>query len=248
MGAACYTAHMKHRIHNEKGSALPLGNIVLATIAAVMLIGVVWYMGGPRGTTTEKKTTAQSQKGEGDERVEIGAGGSPSIGRPDAKVTIIEFADYQCPFCAVLHAGAEAAIIDEYVKKGKARFTFKHYPFLGDESVRAATASKCAQEQEKFWEYHDALFERQMQNTGENAGVFSGENLKRTAENVGLNEGMFEKCLASGKYEQIILDEMEEGRQAGVENTPTMFINGRKTEGALTFDAYKAIIDEELSR
>lgn len=236
-----------HQRHNEKGSALPLGNIVLATIAAVMLVAVAWYMGGPRGVATDKKTTP-SQKNSAQERVEIGAGGSPSIGRPDAKVVIIEFADYQCPFCAVLHAGAESAIIDEYVKKGKARFTFKHYPFLGDESVRAAVASKCAQEQGKFWEYHDALFDRHMQNISENAGVFSVENLKSIAGNVGLSGGMFEKCLASGKYEQTVLDEMEEGRQAGVENTPTMFINGQKTEGALTFDAYKTIIDAELNR
>lgn len=220
---------------------------MLAIIAAVMLVAVAWYVGGPRGATTEKKTTP-SQKNSGNERVEIGAGGSPSIGRPDAKVAIIEFADYQCPFCVVLHAGAEAAIIDEYVKKGKARFTFKQYPFLGDESVRAAVASKCAQEQGKFWEYHDALFDRQMQNISENAGVFSVENLKGIAENVELNGGMFEKCLASRKYTETVLDEMEEGRQAGVESTPTMFINGQKTEGALTFDAYVAIIDAELSR
>ena len=239
---------MMYPIHNEKGSALPIGNIILATVAAIMLVSVVWYFGGPRGTETKKKTTTVSQKDGDNARVNIEAGDSPSLGRRDVKVAIIEFADYQCPFCAVLHAGAEAAIINEYVKKGKARFTFKQYPFLGEESVRAAGASKCAQEQGKFWEYHDVLFDRQMQNAGENIGVFSAENLKRIADNVGLNEGMFEKCLASGKYTQTVLDEMEEGRQAGVENTPTVFINGRKTEGALTFDAYTAIIEEELSR
>lgn len=234
---------------HEKGSALPLGNIVLAAIAAIALVGAVWYIGGPRGAPSEKKMETSLQKNGENERVKISAGDAPSLGRRDAKVAIVEFADYQCPFCAVLHAGAQAAIMEEYVKKGNVRFTFKHYPFLGDGSVRAASASKCAQEQGKFWEYHDALFERQMQQSAEeNTGIFSTENLKRMAEDVGLNAGMFEKCLASGKYAQAVLDEMEEGRQAGVINTPTMFINGRKTEGALTFDAYKAIIEEELNR
>lgn len=239
---------MMYRRSYERGSALPLGNIVLAAIVAIVLVGVVWYIGGPRGTSSEKKTDISLQKNGENERVEIGAGNAPSLGRRDASVAIVEFADYQCPFCAVLHAGAEAAIMEEYVKKGKARFTFKQYPFLGDGSMRAASASKCAQEQGKFWEYHDTLFERQMRSAEGNAGVFSVENLKRMAGDVGLNTGMFEKCLASGKYTQAVLDEMEEGRQAGVANTPTVFINGRKTEGALTFDAYKTIIEEELSR
>ncbi len=239
---------MMHGRSHEKGSALPIGNIVLAAITAIALVGVVWYIGGPRGMSSGKKTETSLRKNGENTRVEIDAGNAPSLGRHDAKIAIVEFADYQCPFCAVLHAGAEAAIIEEYVKKGKARFTFKQYPFLGDESARAASASKCAQEQGKFWEYHDALFERQTQSAEENAGVFSAENLKRIAGEVGLNIGMFEKCLASGKYTQAVLGEMEEGRQAGVMNTPTMFINGRKTEGALTFDAYKAIIEDELSR
>lgn len=232
----------------EKGSTLPLGNIVLAAIAAIVLVGVVWYIGGPRGTSSEKKTEISLQKNGENERVEIGAGDAPSLGRRDASVAIVEFADYQCPFCAVLHAGAEAAIMEEYVKKGKVRFTFKQYPFLGDASVRAASASKCAQEQGKFWEYHTALFERQMESMGEGAGIFFTEDLRRLAGDVGLNAGMFEKCLASEKYMQTVLDEMEEGRQAGVVNTPTVFINGRKTEGAQAFDVYKTIIEEELSR
>lgn len=232
----------------EKGSALPLGNIVLAVCAAIALVGVAWYIGGPRGTDTEKKAISLSQKNGENERVEIDAGSAPSLGRRDAKVAIVEFADYQCPFCAVLHAGAETAIIEEYVKKGKARFTFKQYPFLGDESVRAASASKCAEEQGKFWEYHHALFERQMQNVEENTGVFSAENLKRIAGDVGLNAKIFDACAASDKYKQIVLGEMEEGTQAGVTSTPTIFINGRKIEGALTFDAYKTIIEEELNK
>ena len=237
---------MTHQRASEKGSALPLGNIVLATLAAVALVGVVWYFGGPR--ETGEKTIATSQKEGSNERVYVDAGSAPSLGRRDAKVAIVEFADYQCPFCAVLHFGAESAIIKEYVAKGKVRFTFKQYPFFGEESVRAASASKCAEEQGKFWEYHNALFERQMQNGGENAGVFSAENLMRIAEDVGLNAKMFDACAASGKYNQVVLDEMEEGKQAGVENTPTVFINGKKTEGALPFEAYQTILEDELSR
>ncbi|MCR4323168.1 MAG: DsbA family protein [Candidatus Azambacteria bacterium] len=239
---------MMYRKSSEKGSALPLGNIILATLAAIALISVVWYFGGPRGTSQEKNISALSQKNGINERAEISIGDSPSLGRRDARVAIVEFADYQCPFCAVLHAGAEVAIMDEYVKKGKATLTFKHYPFFGDESVRAASASKCADEQGKFWEFHDALFERRMQSVDENIGIFSTENLITISGGVGLNEKMFTACLTSGKYTQAVLDEMEEGRQAGVVSTPTIFINGRKTEGSLAFDVYKTIIDEELSR
>ena len=232
----------------EKGSALPIGNIILATIAAIMLVGVVWYFGGPRGTASEKKTTTSVKKHDANERVHIEAGDSPSLGRPDAKVSIVAFADYQCPFCAVLHFGAESAIIKEYVAKGKATFTFKQYPILGGESTRAAMASKCAEEQGKFWEYHDTLFERQMQSTGENEGIFSQENLIRLASDAQVNESMLKECLVSEKYKQAVLDEMEEGKQAGVESTPTMFINGKRTEGALSYEVYKTMIEEELSR
>lgn len=232
----------------EKGSSLPLGNIALAAVAAIVLVSVAWYVGGPRGTESDKKTAVSPKKSGSNERVHIEAGNSPSLGKPDAKVAIVAFADYQCPFCAVLHFGAESAIIKEYVAKGKVRFTFKQYPFLGEESVRAAMASKCAEEQGKFWEYHGVLFERQMQSVGENIGIFSTENLARIAQEVNVNESMFKECLTSGKHKQVVLDELEEGRQAGVENTPTMFINGKKTEGALSFEAYKTIIEEELNK
>ena len=117
----------------EKGSSLPLGNIILATIAAVVLVGVVWYVGGPRGTEPGKKTASSPKKIGSNERVRIEAGNSPSLGKSDAKVAIVAFADYQCPFCATLHFGAESAIMKEYVAKGKVKFTFKQYPFLGEE-------------------------------------------------------------------------------------------------------------------
>ena len=221
-----------------------LNLIIVAVIIAIVLIGASWYFSGP-------DDSSRADKNAGD--AEISAGESvqdydPYLGKQDAKVILVEFADFQCPSCALFHFGAGSAIFEEYVKKGLVKIVFKDFPFLGEESYSAAYAAGCAKEQGKFWEYHDYLFEYRMKNETENSGAFSVANLISFAEKIGLNRETFSDCLWSEKYKDKVAKDLEDGKNAGVTATPTIFINGRKEEGLLSFESYQKIIEEELKK
>lgn len=109
------------------------------------------------------------------QRIIIDSGKLPALGKDDAPVTIVEFADFQCPFCERFYNNVKKGIEDEYVKTGKVKFYFRNYAFLGPESITAAQGAYCANEQGKFWQYHNFLFENQ---GPENSGTFSKENLE----------------------------------------------------------------------
>ncbi len=125
------------------------------------------------------------------------------------------------------------------------RFVFRHFPFLGDESRWAAEASECANEQGRFWEYYDKLFEEQR---GENVGAYSKENLKRFAAELGLDTARFNACLDSGKYRQKIEQEMNEGLALGVRGTPSLVVNGRLIEGGADYRVLRAAVEAALRR
>ena len=221
-----------------------LNLIIVAVIMAIVLIGASWYFSGPDDSSGADKNASD---------VKISAGESvqdddPYLGKQDAKVILVEFADFQCPSCALFHFGAGSAIFEEYVKKGLVKIVFKDFPFLGEESYSAAYAAGCAKEQGKFWEYHDYLFEYRMKNETENSGAFSVANLISFAEKIGLNRETFSDCLWSEKYKDKVAKDLEDGKNAGVIATPTIFINGRKEEGLLSFESYQKIIEEELKK
>ena len=166
------------------------------------------------------------------------------LGDPNAPITFIEFGDYQCPFCTRFFNEVESTLRDKYVKTGKMKFVYRDFPFLGDESRWAALASECADEQGKFWEYHDLLFVR---HRGENQGTFTKDNLKRWAGELGLNQGQFDACLDSEKYAEEIKKDLEDARAAGVEGTPTAFINGEIVRGALPLSDFERIVEAKLA-
>ena len=178
-------------------------------------------------------------------KVNVDAGHLPVFGNKNAKVTIIEFADFQCPFCERFFKDAESNIIKDYVNSGKVKFAFRHYAFLGQESNFAAEASECANEQGKFWEFHDYLFKNQQ---GENQGAFTKDKLKGFAATLGLNSLQFNACLDGGKYTKAVTDDLAAGQKAGVSGTPTTFVNGQTVVGAQPFSAFKTLIDQELSK
>ncbi len=166
------------------------------------------------------------------------------IGDPNAPVTIFEFSDFQCPFCGRFFRTVEAALFRDYVDTGKVTFVYKHFAFLGQESVWAAQASECAADQGKFWEYHDLLFNRQ---AGENEGVFTKENLLGFANEMRLDRARFEPCLKNDETLDRVQTDMQEGRQANVTGTPTFFINGQPLAGAQPFETFQAVIDPLLN-
>jgi protein-disulfide isomerase len=164
-------------------------------------------------------------------------------GNSAAPVTIIEFADFQCPYCGRFAAGAWPQLDETYIQNGTVRFGYQHFAFLGPESQWAAEASECASEQDAFWAYHDVLFERQ---SGENRGAFSQDNLKQFAAEAGLNADSFAACLDSGKYASVVQSETAGAQALGVNGTPAFLVNGRPLVGAQPFEVFQQVIEAEL--
>lgn len=166
------------------------------------------------------------------------------LGNKNAKVTIVEYADFRCPFCERFFTQAEMPIISDYVNQGKANLVFRNYAFLGQQSIWASEASECASEQGKFWQYHDWLYKNQAPESDLN--YYSKSNLIKYAGQVGLNTGQFASCLNSDKYAKKVSDSLNEGKNAGVTGTPTVFINGKSIIGAQPYETFKAAVEAAL--
>lgn len=175
----------------------------------------------------------------------IGIGHLPAQGSQDAEVTIVEFADFRCPFCQRFFQDSGSGIMRDYVATGKVRYYFRHFAFLGHESTLTHEAAECANEQGKFWQFHDWLYENQAAES--DTKYYSAENLVQYATNMGLNKSKFDSCLRSHKYEKQVSQDLSDGQNAGVNGIPTIFINGRPLIGAQPYGAVKAAIEEALA-
>jgi len=162
---------------------------------------------------------------------------APAIGPAHAPVTIVEYLDYQCPFC---HRAQ--GVVDEVLSRypGKVRFVHRDFLLGKPRSLPAARAARCAGEQGKFWEYHRNLLV--------SPGDMSDEDLRHRATSMGLDAGKFSACAASDRYDADIRRSTESGNAVGIDATPTFFINGRRLMGALPADQFAEAIDEELAR
>lgn len=169
----------------------------------------------------------------------------PTRGNADAPVTIVEYADFQCPSCGAFTRGVEPELIRRYVDTGKVKLVFRHFPWIGAESKRAAEAASCAGAQGKFWEYHDLLYANQH---GENSGFFSSENLKRFATQLGLDRVAFDQCLDQGFYRAAVDADFQEVRRLNFNSTPTFLVNGQRVVGAQPFAAFAAVIEAALAK
>ncbi len=162
-------------------------------------------------------------------------------GDSNAPVIIIEFSDYECPFCGRYFQQTYPQIVKEYVDTGKVKIVFRDFPLSFHENAqKAGEAAECAGEQGKYWEMHDKLFENQQA-----LGIV---NLKQYAKELGLNTKAFDDCLDSGKMASEIQKDFEDGQNAGVSGTPAFFINGIALTGAQPFEAFKQIIEQELNK
>lgn len=154
-------------------------------------------------------------------------------GNKDGKFSIIEFSDIQCPYCTSLHTILKQVV---EVYPNDVRWVYKHFPLnMHKYAKKAAEASECAGEQDKFWEYLDNLFENQRSITN--------EYLSLAAKNIGLNVSEFESCLTSGKYADKVNNDFLLGRKNGVTGTPTSLINGELVVGAQPFEYFKEKIE-----
>ena len=170
--------------------------------------------------------------------VEVSPGGRPSRrGDESAPSTMIEFADYECPYFKIAQATVDTVL---ETSAEKMRNGYRDYPLPFHANARGASqATRCAEEQGKYWEYHDKVFA---------AKDLTTDGLRSLADTLELDRAKFDECLASGKFDAAIDEDVSEGSEAGVSGTPAFFINGRFLSGALPFDQLKAVIDDELER
>ncbi len=170
-------------------------------------------------------------------RQKIATAGSPARGPVNAPVEIVEFSDFQCPFCFRAHPTVQR-VLTTY--GNKIRFVYRNYPLPSHPDARpAAEAAQCANEQGKFWEYHDRLFADQSK--------LDDDDLKASAAALGMDAAKFNACVDSHKYKAAIDADLQAGNEAGVNGTPAFFINGRMLSGAQPYDEFKKVIDEELA-
>lgn len=168
-----------------------------------------------------------------------------TLGAADAPVVVTEYADYQCPYCKVFAEGAGRQLREEYVGAGQVRFVARNLAFLGDESLWAAEAAECAEDQNRFWDYHDKLYAAQ---GAENSGAFARENLKRFAAELGLDTAAFDSCLDSGKYEDQVRAERAEALRRQIRSTPSLLVNGQLVENGASYVVLRAAIEAALTQ
>lgn len=207
---------------------------VVAVIALGMVAFALWPRNDAANTPTPPVAQTQALR-------EMSL--DKSIGEENALVVVVEYGDFQCPACQYFFQTSVKQLKDEYVQSGQVRFVFRHFAFLGNESQWAAEASECANEQGRFWEYYDKLYQEQ---NGENVGVFSKENLKRFAEEIGLDSAKFDQCLDTGRYAEKVQQETQEGQQAGVRGTPSVFVNGQYVDNGINYQTLQAAVEAAL--
>lgn len=163
----------------------------------------------------------------------------PSIGPAEAKVTIIEFSDYQCTYCQAWHQQVFEKLMDNYA--GSIRFVYRDFPLsFHPEAVLAAEAANCAGDQGAYWKYHDALFSGQYS--------LGRDSFERYAADLGLDIDSFTTCLDDHRYKTEVDDDINDGLQLGVDATPTFYINGQMFEGALSYEDFINILEQELAK
>jgi len=171
--------------------------------------------------------------------------GSPIIGDPSAQITILEWGDYQCTFCHNFHQSTLNTLKHEFIEKGKVKLIFKDFPLNGPDSVLAAEATHCAQDQEKYWQYHDELYKNW---GGENTGWVTRDSLDTFAKTVGIDLVQFNTCLDVHKYKERVNQMHDSGTELGIDATPYFLIFNNekiiKIRGNQPLEVFLKSIDE----
>jgi len=172
-------------------------------------------------------------------RYDIPTDGDPSIGPENAPITLVEFSDYQCPYCERWYKDVYSRLLVDY--KDKIRFVYRDFPLysIHPEAQPAAEAADCAGEQDAYWQFHDALFSRK---NGLDASAYT-----MYASELGLNVDQFTKCVSERRYKSEVDSDFEFASNLGVSSTPTFFMNGIAIVGAQPYEVFKQVIDKELN-
>ncbi len=217
-----------------------------------MLVIVVIFLVHGQGTTKTPAPEILPQETQNSSQTVsldvIASNLSPVLGSENAPITMIEFGDYQCFYCNHFFHNTEPDIVKNYIDTGKVKMYFKDFTIIGQDSVTAANAAHCAQEQGKFWEYHDTLYNNW---AGENTGWASTTNLEQFAKQIGLNQDQFDQCMAQTRYIQIIRNSVSDANNLGLTGTPDFFIIGpgnsvTKVVGAQPYQVFDEIFKSKL--
>ncbi|MGY5147352.1 MAG: DsbA family protein [Candidatus Nitrosopumilus sp. bin_7KS] len=187
------------------------------------------------------------------EPVKISIDNDPIIGNPDAPITIVEFSDFQCPFCARFHIQTLPLLMEEYIEQGKVKLVFRDFPIqsIHPNALPASVAAECANDQNKFRKMHDTLFENQ--NNWNNLETIDALSLfSQYASDIQLDQELFDLCLNSGKHIPEIQNDLNDGRDYGVSGTPGFFVGNDQIgfvelKGAQPFESFKKVIDAQLN-
>lgn len=231
------------------------GYLVLALVIFAFIIGMLTN----KVTSLEKSVKDTSKMANNQVQVsppdalpqivKVGHGKLPLLGNENAKVTIVEFSDFQCPFCKSYFDDTARQINDAYIKTGKVKFAYRHFPLttIHPNAQISAEASVCANEQSKFWEYHNVLFQNQA-----TWSILSATevlpSLTNLAGQIGLNTDQFNSCLTAHKYKNAVDADQKAGVAVQVSGTPAFFINGYRLIGAQPFSEFQKIIEQELKK
>ncbi len=189
----------------------------------------------PSGPVVEAPVTQEAQF----IRYDIPTEGYPSLGADDAKIVIVEFSDFQCPYCRRFHEDTYKKLLDAY--PGQIRFVYRNLPLpptMHPDAMSAAVASLCANDQNAYWDYHEKLF---------SSDTLGEETYIQYATDLKLNVEEFTACLSSGKHDDFIAQDMAFSSDLGVQSTPTFFVNGLALVGAQPLSSFQQLIDKELA-
>lgn len=226
--------------------------ITSALVIAAFLGGYVIGNFGETKTTLQNTYQPIPTQAPTQPRIPISVGDSPVMGNPNAPITMIEFSDFQCPFCGRFFSLTLPDIEKNYIDSGKVRLVYKNFPLenLHSNALAASIAAECANEQGKFWEYHNTLFENQT-SWAQLSATDTIKAFKQYASEFGLDANSFNSCLDSGKYVDKVNKDQQDGSQYGVNGTPTFFIGNDKKgymelDGDQPFSSFKKELDSEL--
>jgi protein-disulfide isomerase len=223
--------------------------VVLAFAAGILIGYVAWGRDTVASPVTTVAAQAQQPSGQVAEapvtqeprfvRYDIPTEGYPSIGPEDAEIVIVEFSDFQCPYCQRFHDETYQELLNAY--PGKIRFVYRNFPLppsMHPDAMSAAVASLCANDQNAYWQYHDKLF---------SGNGLNEKTYIQYATELGLNVEEFTACLSSGKHDDFIERDMDFSSNLGVQSTPTFFVNGLAIIGAQPLSSFTQLIDKELA-
>ncbi len=224
-------------------------------LLGIVVLGVIFFVLGDKNPTGNVVINNGNNLPSPSAKVEVSADDDPVLGDKDASVEIIEFSDYQCPFCRKFWTETLPSIQKDYIGTGKVKFVYRDFPLgFHPAAILSAEAANCAREKggdDAYFKMHDKIFQEQNildggdANTGpvQSTVQFTAEDIKSWAKEIGYD---IDSCLDSGKYKDEIQKDLNDGSSAGVQGTPGFFVNGKPVSGAQPYSVFKQLIDSEL--